>query len=267
MKKILNSLLIISLFILLSGCWIVPELPEPESNGVTYRGFFVGVGDYMYLDMDLGSPAPNTDKLELLFSQCRFGERETRFSIIERLVDHNATKENILNGILETFANADDNDVSYFYYMGHGGMRNGIPIITPTDYNSTFETTITVHELEEYLNMILGTKVVFLETCHAGNFIDKGIIFKPFAKSSLGLLNKEGYQVLVSSAGNEYTYDSPLGSYFCRYLIKGCKNLSADKNKDGVVDISELYQYIRLNVTKQTVQIYPDDSVFPIVEY
>ena len=149
--------------------------------------------------------------------------------------------------------------------MGHGGLRNGIPIITPTDYDSA--TVITVHELEEHLSMIAGTKVIFLETCHAGNFIDKSIMLEPFTEFSLDLLNKEGYQVLASSAGNEYTWDSPYGSFFCKCLIRGCENLIADKNEDGIVDISELYQYIKLNVTKQTVQIYPESSIFPIIEY
>ena len=118
MKKIL----IVLVCLLLVGCGIVPDPPVP--NGIVYRALFVGVGDYIYYESyDLGAPAPNTVKLKSLFSHCKFGEEETEFAIIERLVDHNATKENILNGILETFAGADDNDVSYFYYMGHGGTK------------------------------------------------------------------------------------------------------------------------------------------------
>ena len=216
----------------------------------------------------LFSPAVNTEKLESLFIQCKFGEEETGFEVIEKLTNYDATKTNILNGILDIFGKADDNDVSYFYYMGHGGLYGGIPIITPTDYDSN--TVITVHKLEETLNVIPGTKVIFLETCHAGNFIDKNnkdIALEPFNEFSLDLLNKENYQVLASSAGDEYTWDSANGSYFCRYLIKGCENLIADKNEDEIVDMSELYEYIKLNVTKQTVQIYPEGSIFRIMEY
>ena len=259
MKKIL---LIIILCIFCTGCFTTPDPPEP--NGVAYRGFFVGVSEYEN-GQTLISPAENTNRLGNLFVQCKFGEEEIGFTVIEKLVDYQATKENILNGILSVFTDADDNDVSYFYYMGHGGVMDDIPVITPTDYKYTLETAITVHELEEYLNMIPGTKVVFLETCHAGNFIDKNI--KPFTEFSLDLLNKDGYQVLASSRGSEYSWDHWDGSYFCKYLIKGCEDLTADKNEDEVVDISELYQYIKLNVTKQTVQIYPEGSTFPIVEY
>jgi len=256
MKKIL----IVLVCLLLTGCFMTPEPPEP--NRVTYRGFFVGVGKYEN-GWTLPSPAGNTDKLENLFSQCKFGEGEIEFEVIEKLTNYDATKENILNGISDVFYEADDNDVSYFYYMGHGGSMNDIPIITPTDYHS-LETAITVHELEATLSEIPGTKIIFLETCHAGNFIDKGIL-EAFGEYSLDLLNKEGYQVLASSKGSEYTWDNYLGSYFCRYLIKGCEG-SADINEDEIVDLSELYKYIKLNVTNQTVQIYPEGSTFPIVE-
>jgi len=260
------ALLIIAL-IFLTGCWITPEPPEPpEPNGVAYRAFFVGVGRYEN-GWTLPSPAGNTNKLEDLFTQCKFGESETKFEVIEKLTNYDATKLNILNGISDVFYEADDNDISYFYYMGHGGIRNGIPIITPTDYRYSLETAITVHELEEQLSMILGTKVIFLETCHAGNFIDKSKgMLEVFKEYSLDLLNKEGYQVLASSKGSEYTWDNYLGSYFCRYLIKGCEG-SADINEDEIVDLSELYKYIKLNVTRQTVQVYPEGSTFPIAEY
>jgi len=261
MKRII---LICILCLLLSGCWTTPESPEPEPNKVAYRAFFVGVGKHEN-GWTLPSPAENTNRLEDLFIQCKFGEEEIGFEIIEKLTNYDATKENVLNGILSVFAESDNDDISYFYYMGHGGVIDDIPIITPTDYNSTLETAITVHELEEHLNMISGTKVIFLETCHAGNFIDKDI--KLFIEFSLDLLNKEGNQVLASSKGSEYTWDSYGGSYFCKYLIKGCEDLQADTNEDGIVDLSELYQYIRIHVTKQTVQIYPEGSTFPIMEY
>ena len=265
MKKLLKWILLSSILLMFAGCFAVP--PPPVPNEVEYRAFFVGVGRYEN-GWILPSPAGNTQKLAFMFLKCRFGEDETEFSIMKLLTNLDATKANILNGINLAFAGSDDNDVSYFYYMGHGGTKNEIPIITPADYHSSLETAITVHELEEHLSAIPGTKIVFLETCHAGNFIakSKGML-EPFKQYSLDLLNKEWYQVLASSKGTEYTWDSYFGSYFCRYLLRGCKNLVADINKDRIVDLSELYEYIKLNVTKQTVQIYPDDSVFPIVEY
>jgi len=263
----MKKLIIIILCLFLTGC-ITPVIPIP--NDPAYRAFFVGVGEYEN-GWTLPSPAENTDKLESLFSKCKFGEDEIEFEYIEKLTNLDATKENILNGLLNIFADADDNDVSYIYYMGHGGVKNDIPIITPTDYQSTLESAITVHELEENLSMISGMKVIFIESCHAGNFIDKDVVLEPFTDFSLDLLNREGFQVLASSAGDQYTWDSENGSYFCRGLCEGCEGLNADINKDEIVDLTELYQYTKQWVNNhrcncQTVQIYPDGSTFPIYE-
>lgn len=278
MKKIL---IVLVLCLFLSGCWTVPEPPEPESNGVAYRAFFVGVGDYMFFSSaDLTAPPYNVKRLEQRFGQCKFGEDEIEFAVIETLVNYNATKENILNGILSVFAESDDNDISYFYYMGHGGLKDGIPIVTPTDTRFTLETSITVHELEEYLGKIPGIKVVFIESCHSGNFINKGkmdfneLVVNIFAKNSKDLLNKESYQVLTSSTSEQFTWTHSTWSYFCNGLLYGCQDLNADINEDEIVDLTELHNYIDEWVKEhlcsckdQDVQIYPNESTFPIVEY
>lgn len=264
----MRKLMILVLCLFLTGCWITPEPPEP--NEVTYRGFFVGVSKYEN-GWTLPSPAKNTESLKELFGECKFGDEEIKFIAIETLVNLDATKENILNGILSVFAESDNNDVSYFYYMGHGGKINDIPVITPSDFTYNLVSAISVHELEATLSLISGTKVIFLETCHAGNFIDKNknIIWEMFTEDSLDLLDKEGYQVLASSRGDQYTWDSENGSYFCNSFIEGCENLTSDTNNDGIVDLTEIYTHIRNHVPscKQAVQIYPLGSTFPIVEY
>ena len=273
MKRIL---LIIILCIFCTGCWTVPEPP----NKVIYRALLVGVGDYLLFGstIDLISPPYNVDRIQEIFSQCKFGKEEIEFTIINELKDLDATKENILNGITSTFAGADDNDVSYFYYMGHGGVNNGIPVITPTETKFTLETEITVHELETNLSMISGTKVVFIESCYSGNFIDKGKenfndkLIGIFTQQSIGLINKEDYQVLTSCQGDQVCWEYGQSSFFCMGLYQGCQNLNADISKDGIIDLSELHKYIREWVwghtgKDQAVQMYPDNSTFPIVEY
>ena len=274
----MKRLLFIILIIILAGCGkpippIPPIPPLPETDSV-YRAFLVGVSKYYYFDsLNLPSPALNTEKLEILFNEARFGEDNRTFSTIVRLTNYDATKEAILNGILEVFADADDDDVSYFYYMGHGKVVQNCPVITPTDYATTFSSMISVHELEETLRQVKGTKVILLETCHSGSFIEKGIGDFPsmtieiFANQPIDFLNKNNYQVLCSSAGDEVSYDNRYGgSYFCRYFIEGCKDLLADINYDGIIDLNEIYQYIKNNVSIQTVQIFPDGSTFPIYE-
>lgn len=262
MKRLLFILLVFTVLIACNS--VIPE-PPPEPDPI-YRALFVGVSDYIYsFGLDLISPAKNTAKLEALFSNMEFES-------ITKLTDHDATKQAILDSILHEFGDADEDDVSYFYFMGHGTNEfENYPSILPADYNYTFSTYLTVHELEQALSSIKGTKVVLLETCHAGNFIERSRI--DFNQSvidvfsgKLDTINKDGYQVLCSSAGDEYSYDSTQGSFFCRYFIEGCEGLTADNNDDRVIDMTEIYEYLKKKVTMQTAQLYPEGSIFEIYE-
>ena len=63
MKKLWIILLVILMIIGCNG--ITPDPPDPPETDIVYRGFFVGVSDYIYSNsMDLMSPAKNTYKLE-----------------------------------------------------------------------------------------------------------------------------------------------------------------------------------------------------------
>ncbi|MCJ7689630.1 MAG: PEGA domain-containing protein, partial [Clostridiaceae bacterium] len=93
-------------------------------NEIVYRALCVGVGDYINYgsDGDLLAPPYDVDNVRQILNQCRFGSSNTTFSDIDYLKDRQATKSNILQGIGSTFAGADSNDISYFYFSGHGSI-------------------------------------------------------------------------------------------------------------------------------------------------
>jgi len=99
------------------------------------------------------------------------------FSSISELLSLQATKTAILNGIATAFSGADSDDVSYFYFTGHGINESGVSYLCPTDvsYYSLLSSYISTNELESALNAIPGTKVVILDSCHSGGFIGKQI--------------------------------------------------------------------------------------------
>ena len=127
MKKV-NLFLVISvalsLIVCLSGCGGIPTIPSIEDD-IVYRAFLVGVGDYLYFpdtcgNIDLQGLTYNVDRMRQILEHCKFGLSNTEFSTISYLKDGQATKSNILQGIASTFSGADSNDISYFYYAGHG---------------------------------------------------------------------------------------------------------------------------------------------------
>ncbi len=302
MKKFLVMLMVAAMAsFLFVGC--LPVTP-PIDDKVVYRALCVGVGDYIYGDDDNDLPGPpyDVDRMIQIFNQCRFGPLNTEFSIISYLKDRQATRLNILQRIASTFSGADNNDVSYFYYSGHGYRWEGTSYLCPAD-STSISSLISVDELENALSAIPGTKVVFLDTCHSGGFIGKGMreitisqeelesfndeVINVFSQSqSKGLFATNQYKVLTSCSSNQLSWEmipifgNPYG-VFTKSLCTGCGyygDYPADTNLDTKVSLQEAYLYVKNWVTKldaqipyiditQDVQVYPNNSNYTIVEY
>lgn len=86
---------------------------------------------------------------------------------IKILTESNA-KKHIINYEIEWLAeNADDNDISMFYFVGHGS-GNGTNECIVIDDGTIYDT-----ELDEYLDMINGSIVVIIDACKSGGFIEE----------------------------------------------------------------------------------------------
>ena len=281
-----------------------PLIP-PVQDDIVYRALLVGVGDYINLPdyypdadetTDLVSPPYDVGRMYYILNQCRFGSSDSEFSIISELKDLNATKTAILSRINSTFSGADDNDISYFYFSGHGSWDIiSTSYICPTDANDTVDSLISIDELEAALSVIPGTKVVILDTCHSGGFIGKGKEKNYFDRGSLVAFNNNVINIFSMSqskdlASNQYKVltschifqtclsavdlVNPENSFgiFTMALCQGCGyygTYPADTNLDTKVSLQESYLYVEstLESLEQDVQVYPTNSTFTIVEY
>ena len=83
----------------------------------------------------------------------------------------NSKKAAILNAIKTTYADAMDNDVSLFYYSGHGADAGGNDTyqgaLVPID-----ENLITMQELAAELSKVRGRVIVILDSCLSGAAIE-----------------------------------------------------------------------------------------------
>ena len=272
-------------------------------NEVVYRAYCVGVGDYIYYpdiygNTDLPGPLYDVNRIRYTLDKCRFGPSYTPFSEIGYITDQSATKSNILQGIASIFSEADYNDVSYFYFTGHGIWVDNISYLCPTEasYFSPMTIYISVDELEQSLSAIPGTKVVFLDSCHSGGFIGKEAEEIQISKEELESFNDEVINVFsqAQSKGllttNEYKvltachYDQEsMGIYpvvpgdfdpfgvFTKALCEACGfsgNYPADTNLDTKVSLQEAYLYVKsyvqdLSNTYPYLNIDQDVQVYP----
>ena len=269
-------------------------------NEVVYRALCVGVGDYISgNDNDLNAPPYDVDRIRQILQQCKFGTPNTTFSNINYLKDWQATKSNILQSISSTLSGADSNDISYFYFSGHGSRLENVSYICPADITSYIDSAISIDELESALSSIPGTKVVIIDSCYSGGFIGKGMEEKQIPKEELesfnyevinifsqteykGLLTTNEYKVLTSCHYYQQCMElSPVtpGDFdpfgvFTMAVCAGCGYhgiYPADTNLNTKVSLQEAYLYVKDWVfyygIDQDVQVYPNSSTFSIIEY
>lgn len=289
-KNFLVLLMILMSSLLLSfGCGGTTS-PPITINETVYRAFCVGVGDYInfpdsYGNIDLPGPPYDVNRVRQTLSQCRFGSLPTEFSEIRYTTDWSATKSAILQGITNVFSEADYNDISYFYFSGHGIWENNTSYLCPTEanYYAPMPTYISIDELETALSAIPGTKVVFLDSCYSGGFIGKGMEEIQISKEKLESFNDEVINVFSQAQSKEllttnqykvltachYNQES-MGIYpivpgdfdpygvFTIALCEGCGysgSYPADTNLDTMVSLQEAYLYVKSYVTELDAQI------------
>jgi hypothetical protein len=126
-------------------------------------------------------------------------------SHIRVLTDDDADISGIFNAINWLALNAEDDDVSIFYFAGHGGR-------TPSnEYIVAPDGPISDIELDQKLDQIKGRLVVILDCCFSGGFIEE--------------LGEIGRVVLTACKKDELTYQvhslsSGIFGYFINLSLK-----------------------------------------------
>lgn len=178
---------------------------------------------------------------------------------IKVLVDDDATRDNIIKSMRELFLKADDNDVVMIYFSGHGLPGSFLPFdfdgfnnkLYHDDIQKIFKETKAKH------------KLALADACHAGSMlamrapIDKTLqsYYKAFEDSD------GGTALLLSSKGDEYSLED-MGlrqGIFSHFLIRGLKG-EADKNKNKIVSVQELYDFVN-----QKVRTYTGNAQTPTI--
>ena len=191
------------------------------------------------------------------------------------------TADGILQAIGEAFAQAQEQDVSLFYYSGHGSAWNGALF-------GIDEKTVSPSELRECLDKVPGRKIVIVDACHSGALIGKSVgagetadpfvsaFLRAFAQKSRSNLAADRYYVMTAAHSTQTSVEIIDGfrhyGAFTTSLAKGCGydfpadtvcERYADTNEDGVITFEEAFRYARIEANtynaKQTAQVWPED--------
>lgn len=263
--------------------------PHDSTNKTTYRALMISNTWYKNAG-DLPGDIETTQAFATALRNCTYnGEK---FSSIRILADQTgAQMRSALDG-LSTGWGIDDNDVTLFYYSGHGGNEGGYnSYLCGTDTNAyNWDGDVTVAQLEAALDKVPGTVYVVLDSCHSGGFISKdggkdtgsdeefisGLI-RPFQLTSKDL-QKSKYHVLAAAAHDQTSiswlnhYDGQYWSQTTYWLTlgggyemfsKALGDMEADANGDGVVTFYEAWKYTDAACYDEAGSDAPDMKIWP----
>ena len=170
---------------------------------------------------------------------------------ITLLVDEVATKENIRTSMKNVFGKADKDDVVVMYYSGHGLEGRFLPI----DFDG-YNNSLSHREIYDLLaNSAAKNKLLIADACYSGSLSEeKGTYYNSLENFYHKLHGSEGgTAVMMSSKAEEKSleYSGLRQGVFSHFLLQGMKG-RADTNKDSIVSISELFNYISINVKAYT---------------
>lgn len=185
-------------------------------------------------------------------------------------LNNTATNNAARQYINSFFSSADDDDINYLYFAGHGNA-NAINITDTTEglYYSTIKT---------WLDSIPGHFVIFIQGCKSGGAIDgdrlgsercmEETIIENFFEnsSSQGKGALDGYKKYTVYCSCTKTEDSTHSNGYSRATSAWCRGLGynittgvscakfadTNSNNDGVVTAKELRDYATSFVTSST---------------
>jgi uncharacterized caspase-like protein len=142
-------------------------------------------------------------------------------------------------------------DVFVLYAAGHGAARNGEYFFVPADLDyendeSLAARSLSVTKLQELLATIPATKsLVILDTCSSGTFTDRPATRDVGHKAAIARLMKAtGRTILASAAHDDVAIEGYHGHGVFTYVLLDGLQGKADRDRDHIVKVDELAEYL-----------------------
>jgi len=219
---------------------------------------------------------PKINKLEFAakdasdFANSLISQKDSFYRDIEVkvIVDKDATKDNILDGLEWIQREVTSKDVAMIFISGHGvNDPTGIYYYLPVNANldKLKRTGVPFSDIKNTAIAIPGKVIMFIDTCHSGNIMgtrrgasDMNSIINELASAENGLV------VFTSSTGSQYSLeDKKWGNgAFTKALIEGLSG-KADYTGKGKITINMLDLYISERVKELTGGVQTPTSIKP----
>jgi WD40 repeat protein len=191
--------------------------------------------------------------------------------IVKKLVDKDATKDGITDGLDWIQRQTGQKDMAMIFYAGHGINDNtGIYYMLPVgaDMDRIRTTCLNFEELKQTVSSIAGKVVVFIDACHSGNAM--GSTARRGGPTDINSLVNElsstenGAITFTSSTGKEFSLEDITwgNGAFTKALIEGMNGGAVIAGKEKIT-IKSLDAYISERVKELTGGRQHPTSVTP----
>ena len=181
-------------------------------------------------------------------------------SNIKVLTDASVTKSDLEAYIEDWLARRVGKDSTVFvYYAGHGApdVESKEAYIVPYEGHPDFPSKLySVKKMYESLNKLPAKEViVMLDSCFSGTggrSVTKSGSRPLVISIENPVLASGKINVLAASTGSQISsdYDNAKHGLFTYYLLRGMRG-EADKNGNGSIELGELYDYVKINVSEK----------------
>ena len=242
--------------------FMVSRIAAPSSESPPIAGqrpgdvyaVIIGIGDYQDERIpDLQFTVNDAQGLYDVLTDPQFGGVSKEH--IQLLLNEEATDRAIkgaIGGWLSRQAQKDDTVM--IYYSGHGAPegRDTYWVTYNANIDDLYTTALNNNEISEMLARIESERVItFLDSCYSAatvhrrdrtRSIQTEIPWEKFSgKGRVTISASDGKQLSLEL--EEYGH-----GVFTYYLLEGLKG-NADKSQDGVVDVDEIWNYVKNQVT------------------
>lgn len=191
----------------------------------------VGIADYPGTENDLNLPAKDAQTITWLYT------KNTQVTY-RQFLDGQATRQQILDALRETFATAAMNDIIVFFFSGHGYPGGFVAYDGPLTYSQIRKAM----KISPCRN-----KMIFADACFSGKIRSD---YKD-SQNAVQTAKKANIMLFLSSRSNETSIErvGMQNGFFTSCLQKGLRG-GADVNKDRIITAKELFDYVHQGVIK-----------------
>lgn len=177
------------------------------------------------------------------------------------LIDHQATKENILKVLgTELPQKVRKNDRVVIFFAGHGqteeladGTQMGHIFPVDTDTGDIFSTAISMDQVSVFSRRLSAKHVLYLiDSCHAGLGLTRHETLPLSERDFLWkITTRKAHQMLTAGGKGELAHVTGRHGVFTKYVLEALDG-AADGEDKGFVTFSDIATYVRPRVARYT---------------